>query len=80
MCGTLTPLQLLFRWDGSADESERGQSPHTASHVGYISLVPLRMGLARDATGLGSGGFDLNLQHIFIPGRIGIGIPRERRS
>ena len=63
---------------GSADEPERGRSTHTAGHIGYVSLVPLRMGCAQDAAVRGSGGIDLTLQHIVIPRRIGIGVRREQ--
>ena len=73
--GTLPPFQILRRWAGYADEPERGRSPHTAGHVGYVSLVPLRMVRARDSAGSGSGRLVITLQHIVLPGRIGIGVP-----
>ena len=68
----------MFRWAGSADEPEWGRSPHTAGHLGYVSLVPLMMGRARDAAFRGSGGINLTLQHIVIPGLVSIGVPQER--
>ena len=73
--GTLPSLQLLFRWAGSTYEPKGGISPHTAGHIGYVSLIPLRMGRARDAAGRGSGGLDLTLEQIVILGRVGIGVP-----
>ena len=41
--GVLPPLKLMFRWAGSADESEQGQYTDISGPVGYVSLIPLRM-------------------------------------